>query len=74
MNVCQSDIQIFCNCWLADSCTNFFLAITFPIPNTKSIKFKEVRGVSTKLSCKNFSKLLRSLNLKRCLKTLTFQI
>jgi hypothetical protein len=38
----------------ADSCTNFFLAITFPIPNTKSIKLKEVRQVSSKFSCKDF--------------------
>ncbi len=51
--------KIFVTVGWADFCTNFFLAITFPIPVTKSIKFKEVRGVfcvgvSTKFSCKDF--------------------
>ncbi len=51
--------KIFVTVGWADFCTNFFLAITFPIPVTKSIKFEEVRGVfcvgvSTKFSCKDF--------------------
>ncbi len=42
--------KIFVTVGWADFCTNFFLAITVPIPLTKYIKFKEVRGVSTKFS------------------------